>query len=179
MRITQIDLQKFRAFRHAHQIKLDKTGKNLILYGENGSGKSSFFIALKQFFYSSLTSEKIDKYRNIFTPTEKAIIRFHVVIPSNTNDSPISYEWSTSNHTGHHQQIIKEAATASGFLDYRCLLETHFLAPADDRVNIFGILINTSLLTFVMTLPKIPLSKIGKRSNLGMRVEKPAITLKI
>ena len=145
MRITQIDLQNFRAFCGAHQIKLDKTGKNLVLYGENGSGKSSFFLALKQFLYSSLTSESIDSYRNIFTPTDEAIIRFHIADSKNLNNPPTSYEWSTSNPNGHHHQIIREAATASGFLDYRCLLETHFLTPAGDRVNVFNILINILL----------------------------------
>ena len=126
-------------------IKLDKTGKNLVLYGENGSGKSSFFLALRQFLESSITSEPIDKYLNIFTPTEEAVIRFHVVDPKKPDEPPIPYEWSTSNPTGHHQQIISEAAIASGFLDYRCLLETHFLTPADDRVNIFNILVKTLL----------------------------------
>jgi energy-coupling factor transporter ATP-binding protein EcfA2 len=142
MRIVQIDLQNFRAFRHTHQIKLDSTGKNLILYGENGSGKSSFFLALKQFLYSSLTHASINDYRNIFTPDDEASIRFHVTNPKKLDESPSIYEWSTSNPTGHHAQIIREAATASGFLDYRCLLETHFLTPASDRVNIFHILIN-------------------------------------
>lgn len=150
MRITQIDLQNFRAFRHTHEIKLDRTGKNLILYGENGSGKSSFFLALKEFLDSSLTSERtaqetIDHYRNIFTPTDEALIRFHIADTRNPGNQSISYEWSTSNPTGHHQQIIREAATASGFLDYRCLLETHFLTPANDRVNIFDILIKSLL----------------------------------
>jgi energy-coupling factor transporter ATP-binding protein EcfA2 len=145
MRITQIDLQNFRAFRHSHEIKLDRTGKNLILYGENGSGKSSFFLALRQFLYSSLTSERIDNYRNIFTPNDEAIIRFHIVDTRNPNNQPTPYEWSISNPSGHHQQIIREAATASGFLDYRCLLETHFLTPAGDRVNIFNILVNVLL----------------------------------
>lgn len=150
MRITQIDLQNFRAFRHPHTIKLDKTGKNLILYGENGSGKSSFFLALKQFLLSSLapsaTPVPIEQYRNIFIPnTEATAVRLHLVNPKIPNDSPRPYEWSTANPMGHQEPLILESAAASGFLDYRALLETHFLTPAANRVNIFEILVKTLL----------------------------------
>lgn len=142
MRITQIDLRNFRAFRHAHKVNLDKDGKNLILYGENGSGKSSFFLALKQFLYSALTHEPIDSYCNLFTPTEEVALRFHITNPKRPDDPDTIYEWSISNPSGHHAQIVREAAPASGFLDYRCLLETHFLTPSGNRVNIFSLLVN-------------------------------------
>ena len=150
MRIIQIDLQNFRAFRHAHTVSLDKTGKNLILYGENGSGKSSFFLALKQFLLSSLSPNtnpiSIEQHRNIFAPANEEIaIRFHIIDPRKPNDPSTAYEWSTANTTDHQQPIILEAAAASGFLDYRCLLETHFLTPIANHVNIFDILIKTLL----------------------------------
>lgn len=147
MRITQIDIENFRAFRHAHSISLERDGKNLILYGENGSGKSSFFLSLKQFLLSSLGSAEnpipIEDYCNLFTLGETVAVRFHIIDPRNLNNPPTPYEWSTANPTGHQQQIIREAAAASGFLDYRCLLETHFLTPRGSQVNIFDILIKT------------------------------------
>ena len=49
MKITKIDIKNFRVFRGTHQIDLGKIGKNLLLYGENGSGKSSLYLALKSF----------------------------------------------------------------------------------------------------------------------------------
>jgi DNA repair exonuclease SbcCD ATPase subunit len=59
MRITDIKITNYRAFYGEHHIQLDKDGKNLMLYGENGSGKSSVFTALKDFFSSSV--KKLDK----------------------------------------------------------------------------------------------------------------------
>ena len=41
MRITKIEIKNFRAFYGAYQIDLHKAGKNLLVYGENGSGKTS------------------------------------------------------------------------------------------------------------------------------------------
>ena len=37
MRITKIEIKNFRAFPDTYQIDLHKAGKNLIVYGENGS----------------------------------------------------------------------------------------------------------------------------------------------
>ena len=54
MRIKKIEIQNFRAFYGNFEIDLG--GKNLLLYGENGSGKSSLFYALKLFLESLITS---------------------------------------------------------------------------------------------------------------------------
>lgn len=51
MRIKKIEIQNFRAFYGNFEIDLG--GKNLLLYGENGSGKSSLFYALKLFLESA------------------------------------------------------------------------------------------------------------------------------
>jgi ABC-type dipeptide/oligopeptide/nickel transport system ATPase subunit len=146
-RITQIDLQNFRAFRHNHSISLDATGKNLILYGENGSGKSSLFTALKQFLLSSLSGESIQPHRNLFTPQEETTLRFHIKNVEDSDTSATPYEWSTIFPVAHphNQPLIQESAKSSGFLDYKDLLETHFLSSINGQVNIFPILVNTLL----------------------------------
>lgn len=50
MKITKIEINDFRSFLKLNSISLDNKGKNLFLYGENGSGKSSFCRALNLFF---------------------------------------------------------------------------------------------------------------------------------
>ena len=52
VRITKIEIKNFRAFPRTYQIDLTQTGKNLLVYGENGSGKSSLYLALKLFLES-------------------------------------------------------------------------------------------------------------------------------
>ena len=50
-----------------HRINLRKTGKNLLVYGENGSGKSSLYFALKLFLESSDDpSYRFENDQNIF-----------------------------------------------------------------------------------------------------------------
>ena len=52
MRITEIEIKNFKAFYGTYRIDLRKSGKNLLVYGENGSGKSSLYFALKLFLES-------------------------------------------------------------------------------------------------------------------------------
>ena len=42
MRITKIEIKNFKGFPAAYTINLRRSGKNLLVYGENGSGKSSY-----------------------------------------------------------------------------------------------------------------------------------------
>ena len=58
MRITDIYIKNYRTFYGEHHIYLDKAGKNLMIYGENGSGKSSLFNASQDFFRVSIS--KVD-----------------------------------------------------------------------------------------------------------------------
>lgn len=67
MRITEIHIKNYRAFYGENHICLDKDGKNLMVYGKNGSGKSSLFTALQDFLKSSVS--KIEVEENIFVPT--------------------------------------------------------------------------------------------------------------
>ena len=53
VRITKIEIKNFRAFPRTYQIDLHKAGKNLLVYGENGSGKTSLYLALESFLESS------------------------------------------------------------------------------------------------------------------------------
>ena len=45
MRIQAIEITNYKAFLGPH--KFNVSGKNLFIYGENGSGKSSLYYALK------------------------------------------------------------------------------------------------------------------------------------
>lgn len=61
--ITKIEIDGFKAFPEKFVLNLD--GKNLLLYGENGSGKSSIYYALHAMFQSVLKEDKGAKYFKI------------------------------------------------------------------------------------------------------------------
>ena len=46
--IDKLTLVNFRAFPGSEPVELRLHGKNLLIYGENGSGKTSIFIALTE-----------------------------------------------------------------------------------------------------------------------------------
>ena len=70
MKISNIEIKNFRAFPKSYQIDLHNAGKNLLVYGENGSGKSSLYLALKYFFESGVVPNDegngFEKHQNIF-----------------------------------------------------------------------------------------------------------------
>ena len=74
LRIKSLSLCDFRAFPAPVLIQLNS--KNLLVYGENGSGKSSIFYALQHFF--SLKPPKIKDVKNIFTPDTDANFKVEV-----------------------------------------------------------------------------------------------------
>ena len=58
--INKIHIEGFKAF--PKEFELELKGKNLLMYGENGSGKSSIYYALHCLFQSPLKSDAGKKY---------------------------------------------------------------------------------------------------------------------
>jgi predicted ATP-dependent endonuclease of OLD family len=134
MRIKKIEIQNFRAFYGNFEIHLG--GKNFLLYGENGSGKSSLFYALKLFLESSNAKTKFSDHQNIFVQDgDDGFIK--LTIDNNT------YEWLPVKFPD--ASIILDANKTKGFLDYKSLLETHFLSRQQKSINLFHLLVENLL----------------------------------
>ncbi len=91
MRITKIEIKNFRAFYGAYQIDLHKAGKNLLVYGENGSGKTSLYQALKRFLESSEGRHQFKPHQNIFN-SDEGYIKLHFRADAQSKQDV--YEWS-------------------------------------------------------------------------------------
>jgi len=149
MKITKISLNNFRAFRGECSIDLHE-GRNLLLYGENGSGKSSIFQALDLFLAPNRTP--IADHKNIFVMSEDGYVKLE--IGDGTNPSDI-YEWEETSHPS-SESIILESSKTKGFLDYRALLHTHFVQRQADQVDVFDLLVNTLLANIQNPVTRIP-----------------------
>ena len=148
MKITKISLQNFRAFDEPFELDLGG-GKNLLLHGENGSGKSSIYVALKRFFEER--GDDITKHRNHFSPdTRLSQVLVHIKgKDANGKDHDQEFHWDVAD--GHPLPVPKDPTTApiskelrsllvdgarrAGFVDYRMMLRTHLHSNPLSRSN--------------------------------------------
>jgi energy-coupling factor transporter ATP-binding protein EcfA2 len=127
MRITKIEIKHFRAFPGPGTYTFDlPNGENLLLYGENGSGKSSLFHALDQLFNISQKAPTFSELANLFARDEKGqeindgFIKVHL---DDASEGALIWEQTGSRPDN---QILVDAAMRKGSLDYRRLLRTTF-----------------------------------------------------
>lgn len=160
-RIKKISLSDYRAFPSGlpYEIDLGAEGKNLLLYGENGSGKSSLARALCDLFNHRNPPPNYDTCRNVFTAGEEGI----VVVQFTAGASPAELRWE---HGEPHPketggQPYYEFASRSLFLDYRDLLRTNFAHPSGPP-NLFDLLIKT-------VLTGLPVLVGGQQRTLGQQ----------
>lgn len=88
-KINEIVINGFKAFPSLHTIELG--GKHLLMYGENGSGKSSIFYALHCIFNSYRKPDKGQKYFDISNPQNLISRSF---TPKDESDKPyVAVNW--------------------------------------------------------------------------------------
>ena len=167
MKITKIEIKNFRAFYGTLEIDLHKAGKNLLVYGENGSGKSSLYLALKSFLESSEdTATRFGNHQNIFIKDD-GYIKLHFRADSRAHENV--FEWSqTVRET--EEQLIVEASKTKGFLDYKALLETHFIHRDSDKVNVFKLLVENLLANVISDVTGQSIGEDWMRINELMRI---------
>jgi energy-coupling factor transporter ATP-binding protein EcfA2 len=132
-RINQITITNYRAFYNEqghdnkYQINLPN-GENLLIYGENGSGKSSLFRAMQDFFHSA--KKEITPQQNIFTEGQPDLPDTSIKIRYTNNDE---FEFNRLSSTAFNHPFFRNVK--SSFLTYRDILNTYFLNLSDDKNN--------------------------------------------
>lgn len=126
-KIKSITFKNYRAFYGEYK-EIELNGKNLLVWGENGSGKSSFCKSLQDFVLS-INNDNYQK--NIFSDSDWSI-EFKI----DDESSPINF--SSENIVD--KDYIKNCATALPFLDYRKILSLYFSPYSKDgELNLFEI----------------------------------------
>lgn len=164
MKINTIALTDFRAFPGPEPTTFHLDGKNLLVYGENGSGKSSLFHALREFFRPE--KQLIGPFKNQFTQGNGGTSSVELVFSEGT-----MVTWS-----GQTRQVVPAtkrddiagASLRASALDYRAILDTNYLhnfdrkpylTAADDlvtskpprRINLFRVAVDSLLGGFRVT----------------------------
>lgn len=161
-KITKISFYNYKAFysttEDAYTLDLDG-GKNLLIYGENGSGKSSIFDGLKDFFRSS--TEKFEFNNNIFS--EGSIPKDpYIEVHFNDEPNPLIYSAEDYNTNTKTSSFIKDVNKAKAFISYKDLLRTHFIYSESAKLNLFPLLFGDG---GILANISSPLLKTGERSD--------------
>lgn len=144
MRINEIEIKNFKAFYGTCKIDLHNAGRNLLVYGENGTGKSSLAHALRLFLDSSIKEHDFLKHMNIFVEGDEGFIKIKL--------GDTHHEWSHAIKPT--DAVILEASKTRGFIDYKGLLETYFIQREHDNVDIFDLLISTIIANTINDITK-------------------------
>lgn len=168
MKINTLSLTDFRAFPGPAPTTFELDGKNLLVYGENGSGKSSLFKALSGFFTYGPPPPPLRPLKNSFSGESLGNTRVEVVLdngltaawcmqlmaevspqPGVTIAGPSLREDHPARHRTQPGMVeIEQAAKFSACLDYRTLLGTNY-KHGNDAVNLFEPMVRELLAGFV------------------------------
>jgi energy-coupling factor transporter ATP-binding protein EcfA2 len=145
-RLTKIEIENYRAYRGTFRLDL-ANGENLLVYGENGAGKSSLFHTLRTFLEAPdywVKDEKTGKSRPVVVTDHRHCFSADVPeIKLKIGAQP--FVWTeTINDTVKSQ--VRLVNQGKGFLDYKALLDVHYVRHGgDDKINVFDLLIERLL----------------------------------
>lgn len=171
-RLHKIEIRNFKAFR---EFSIDLEGRHLLVYGDNGAGKSSLYWALYTFLQSARKpTPGVEKYFDPANPQN--LLNTHEQEEATPKLGQIAMtlrETATKNdttfrvgrapngvttHGTHQQPVILKGDLASDFITYRFFFGfSHF--RHSDKFNIWP-LFEKEILPFVAsttTLPSSPL----------------------
>ena len=145
-KIYKLAIKNFKAFQDEEIFAFK--GKNVLVYGSNGSGKSSLFWALYTFLQSSIkhSDEEIEKYFDYENPQSL----LNIFLDENTSAKiEMTYidEETQETHTNiiskdtintRENQTIQELNLASDFINYK-LLHNFYNASHKDEVNLWSV----------------------------------------
>jgi len=141
-KITSIVINNFRGYFGEYDPINIPNGENLLVYGENGSGKSSLYKALNNFFASSRDTS-VQYIKNRYLPNDPGGIKLRFSdYDTSTNQilsgTEVSHLFSDVN-SDHNVLFIQNTALIKGFLDYTDLLKVYF--HNEPAPNLFELII--------------------------------------
>lgn len=152
-RITRISIENYKAYISNEEFELPN-GQNLLLYGENGSGKSSLYRAIQHFMESSVNSvRQFDLNYYSGKPEGKIELTLCDYDPNTNQIDPTTSQVfcateSAATTTTTNNTLLMTGYRVSGFLDYSTLLKVYL--NRGKRPNLFD-LVNELLCDYIAT----------------------------
>lgn len=152
-RIKEIQIKNFKAFQDVQPFKIN--GKNVLVYGNNGSGKSSLFWALYTLLQSSTKDDAgVQKYfkkyvdsdnsthqtlKNVFVDeNEDSYIKLTAIDTVTGREDIYTISHDTINTNNDDDTLIQELNLASDFINYK-LLHNFYRASHKQEVNLWPV----------------------------------------
>ena len=152
--ISRITIDGFKAFPNSFTLNLEG-GKNLLMYGENGSGKSSIFYALHSILQSQCGKDKNNVYFDINAPeslvnqyTKKTDAKVEIQFEG----SDVSYKISHNGYDESVHQAISPLRDMNGkcvFINHKFLFNV-FSFRNSQYIDLFPVFIK-DILPFTLT----------------------------
>lgn len=140
-KIRSIRINNFKFFGETDPIMLE--GKNWLLYGENGSGKSSVYNAIYTLFEAaSKTPDGVKKYfKPLSAENTQSLVNIHAPLDANgsvdsyievtdTRDNVYRISYNDTNLCGNLP--FQEAQRASGFINYQSLFRFQLFRNSEE-----------------------------------------------
>lgn len=130
VRIERIKINNYRFFRDEFEIVF--AGSNLLVYGENGTGKSTLYRALEYLTHKRFDSIAAEK--NIFSEEGEPQIEFgftngkELIIHGDLLELPTGFDF------------IKGLSVFTPMLDYKKLLKVHYTTAEVEKINLYDML---------------------------------------
>jgi energy-coupling factor transporter ATP-binding protein EcfA2 len=169
-RLHKIEIRNFKAFR---EFTLNLEGRHLLVYGDNGAGKSSLYWALYTFLQSARKpSHEVTKY---FDPAHaEKLLNIHeqasttpkpgeitLTIHDTVTNINTPFQITGANHGTLRKPLIEKGDLASDFITYRFFFGfSHF--RNSDRYNLWQLFEKEILPFCVSTSGLVPLAAWNK-----------------
>lgn len=152
-KIKEIKIQNFKAFQQEQVFPVN--GKHVLVYGNNGSGKSSLFWALYTLLQSSIKDDNgVQKYfkkyvasnkgthqtlKNVFMDeNEDSFIKLTAIDTETKHEETFTISHDVINTNDDANTLIQELNIASDFINYK-LLHNFYRASHKQEVNLWPV----------------------------------------
>jgi len=152
-KIKEIRIQNFKAFQKEQVFPIN--GKHVLVYGNNGSGKSSLFWALYTMLQSSIKEDDgVKKYfkkyvasnkgthqtlKNVFMDeNEDSFIKLTAIDTETQHEETFTISHDVINSNDDANTLIQELNLASDFINYK-LLHNFYRASHKQEVNLWSV----------------------------------------